>query len=214
MFLLIVDNSPVNLRLLRAQLEEEGHEIAEAANGVEALLVLEHMHMDAVISDILMPAMDGYRLCYEIRQSATRNAGVAIVLYTATYSSESDRQLAETMGADQYLFKPASTCAILAAVDEAQKKSSGRQKSRRPAERSHGIDRSGVELVHKLEVRNREMHQMQTTHLTTLSRMQELNQMLERDVAQLRAALTQFNGKVKPDDTPEDEALVLGALVL
>jgi DNA-binding response OmpR family regulator len=86
--------------------------------------------VDAVVSDILMPGMDGYRLCYEIRKSATANADVAVVLYTATYSSSSDRELAHTMGADQYLFKPASTTAILAAVKEAQRKSNRRRKSR------------------------------------------------------------------------------------
>jgi CheY-like chemotaxis protein len=130
MRLLIVDDSPLDLKLLRAQLEQQGHQIVEASNGVEALQLLEHTAVDAVVSDILMPLMDGYRLCYEIRKSATANADVAVVLYTATYSSSSDRELAETLGADDYLFKPAPIAAILDAVKEAQRKSKHRQQAR------------------------------------------------------------------------------------
>ena len=60
MNLLIVDDHPTNLRLLRAQLESEGHAVFEAHDGVDALAMLERQPVDAVISDILMPRMDGY----------------------------------------------------------------------------------------------------------------------------------------------------------
>ncbi len=69
MKLLIVDDHPINLRLLRAQLEAEGHEIEEARNGVEAIDLLRQRTFDAVISDILMPQMDSFRLCLEIRKT-------------------------------------------------------------------------------------------------------------------------------------------------
>jgi CheY-like chemotaxis protein len=130
MILLIVDDSPVHRKILRTQLETEGHEIVEATNGAEALQALEHRSVDAVISDIFMPVMGGYRLCHEIRKTSKINAGVAIVLYTATRSSSSDRQLGETMGADCYLLKPAPIAAILCAVEEARIKSTHRKNSR------------------------------------------------------------------------------------
>ena len=63
MKLLIVDDHDLNLKLLRAQLEGEGHAVLEASDGVEALEVLDRETVDGVISDILMPRMDGYRLC-------------------------------------------------------------------------------------------------------------------------------------------------------
>jgi CheY-like chemotaxis protein len=68
--LLIVDDHATNRKLLRAQLEAKGHAVFEAHDGVEALALLERQRVDAVISDILMPRMDGYRLCYEIRAHA------------------------------------------------------------------------------------------------------------------------------------------------
>src|SRR5450759_5898574 len=70
MNLLIVDDIPTSLKLLRALLEAEGHAVFEAHDGVDALDLLERQRVDAVISDILMPKMDGDRLCLEIRKRA------------------------------------------------------------------------------------------------------------------------------------------------
>jgi CheY-like chemotaxis protein len=100
--------------LLRVQLEAEGHGVVEAANGVEALQVMGHAGIDGVISDILMPSMDGFRLCQEIRKSDKFNA-LPFILYTSTYDSPGDRQLAETLWADGYVIKPAPVQAILGA---------------------------------------------------------------------------------------------------
>lgn len=78
--------------------------------------------------------MDGYRLCHEIRTSGSAAAGVPFVLYTATFNTQADRQLAATMGADCYLLKPAATPGILAALGEAQLKA--RHRSQTPYERT------------------------------------------------------------------------------
>ena len=97
--LLIVDDNPTNLRLLRAQLEAEGLDVVEAANGVEALDVLAQTTVQGVISDILMPRMDGYRLCLAVRRDP-RFGALPFVLYTSTYNSPADRDLASSAGAD------------------------------------------------------------------------------------------------------------------
>jgi PAS domain S-box-containing protein/diguanylate cyclase (GGDEF)-like protein len=110
---LIVDNHPSNVTVLRTQLEAEGCTVFVAANGVEALRVLEREHVDGVVSDILMPRMDGYRLCLEVRKSKNFGA-LPFVLYTGTYNSPADRELACTAGADAYIEKPAPIKAILA----------------------------------------------------------------------------------------------------
>src|SRR5450759_3189524 len=117
MNLLIVDDDPASLKLLRAQLEAEGHAVFEAHDGVDALSLLELQRVDAVISDVLMPRMDGYRLCHEIRKHA-RLRDLPIVLYTSSYTSPSDEKLALDLGADKYLIKPASVATIVAALHE------------------------------------------------------------------------------------------------
>ena len=179
MTLLIADDSPVNLKLLRVQLEAEGHDVMEAHDGVEALEVLNQRPVDALISDILMPRMDGYRLCREIRKSANANAGVPIVLYTATYSSASDRQLAETVGADVFLIKPAPIADILSAVNEAQSKSRQRKESSAvPSDESYVLEQYSVALVRKLEDRNTELHDALTILNVAQEHVLELNRNL------------------------------------
>jgi two-component system sensor histidine kinase/response regulator len=71
-----------------------------------------------VLSDILMPRMDGYRLCHEIRTNE-RLRDLPIVIYTSTYTSQSDESLAVSLGADRYLKKPAPFQMILTALREA-----------------------------------------------------------------------------------------------
>src|SRR5450756_1182020 len=112
MNLLIVDDQPTDLKLLRAQLEAEGHVVFEAHDGVDALALLERQRVDVVISDILMPRMDGYRLCHEIRKHA-RPHDLPIIIYSSTYTAPGDQKLTLDMGADKYLKKPASVATII-----------------------------------------------------------------------------------------------------
>src|ERR1035437_7295267 len=117
MNLLIVDDDRTSLKLLRNQLESEGHAVFEAHDGVDALALLEHQRVDAVISDVLMPRMDGYRLCHEIRKHA-RLYDLPIIIYTSTYTSLDDEKLALDVGADKYLKKPVSVETIITALHE------------------------------------------------------------------------------------------------
>src|SRR5688572_21693183 len=67
--ILIVDDRPSDRLLLRRQIEREGHQVREATNGAEALQMLGTAPVDGVVSDIIMPIMDGFRLCREIRKN-------------------------------------------------------------------------------------------------------------------------------------------------
>ena len=77
MNILIVDDIVEHQKLLGAILESEGHTVTQAANGIEAVAILESMGVDAVISDIFKPRMDGYRFCCEVR--AQRKASSSAV---------------------------------------------------------------------------------------------------------------------------------------
>jgi signal transduction histidine kinase len=191
---LVVDDHLSNRKLLRIQLEAVGNVVLEAANGCDALAVLGNDPVDAVISDILMPVMDGYRLCHEIRKSGSAAAGVPLILYTATFNTDADRKLAATVGADGYLLKPATTATILAALAAAQLKASHRSLS--PAPRVHDtnvLELYNAALVRKLEERNGELQQtvgdLQAAHEQIL----ELNLNLETRVSQRTAALNAAN---------------------
>jgi CheY-like chemotaxis protein len=107
MNVLIVDDVATNRKLLRAVLEAEQMTVFEDVDGVDALAVLEHENIDAVISDILMPRMDGYRFCYEVR-SNKRLRHLPFIIYTSTYTSPSDEKLSLELGADTFIKKPAT----------------------------------------------------------------------------------------------------------
>jgi CheY-like chemotaxis protein len=117
MNILIVDDIGTNRKLLRVTLESEGHATLEASDGIEALQILAREIVHAVISDVLMPNMDGFRLCHEIRQNERLRA-LPFIIYTSTYTSRDDVKLGETLGADKYLMKPAPAEAVLRALKE------------------------------------------------------------------------------------------------
>jgi PAS domain S-box-containing protein len=117
MKVLIVDDTATNRRLLRAVLEAENFAVAEASDGVEALAVLDREAVDAIISDILMPNMDGYRFCEEVRRS-DRFHHLPFIIYTSTYNSPADEVLAIRFGADKYIKKPAPIKELTAALAE------------------------------------------------------------------------------------------------
>jgi len=117
MKVMIVDDNETNRKLLRVNLEGEGLETCEAQDGVEALEKLEKEGADVIISDILMPRMDGYRLCQEVRRSKDLS-GTPFIFYTSTYTSLGDEKLAMDCGADRYIKKPAPLSVIMMAVLE------------------------------------------------------------------------------------------------
>ncbi|MBV9997570.1 MAG: response regulator [Verrucomicrobia bacterium] len=118
MNVLVVDDNATDRKLLRAVLEPEGYRVIEAPDGRAALEMLERQPADAIFCDLLMPNVDGYRLCREIRQDE-RWRHVALLIYTATYTSPGDEKLAFELGADAYLRKPASAAALLDALHAA-----------------------------------------------------------------------------------------------
>ncbi|MEW6753425.1 MAG: response regulator, partial [Candidatus Latescibacterota bacterium] len=113
--ILVVDDHASNRKLLRVTLEAEGFAVVEASDGVEALALLGQHGVDAIVSDILMPRMDGFRLCSQVRHSP-RFGHLPLLIYTATYLSPSDEKLARQMGADEYLRKPVPTRELVEAL--------------------------------------------------------------------------------------------------
>jgi signal transduction histidine kinase len=195
--LLIADDSPSNLNLLRAILESEGHHVVEAANGVDALAILEREPQDAVISDILMPSMDGFRLCHEIRKSAKSFSNIPLILYTATYDSPSDRALADTVGADAYILKPAPVAVLIGAVQEALQKAKTRPPIKAEIDETYVLENYNAALVNKLETRNAEVQEALAKLQTAHEHIVELNQLLETRVAQRTAALDAANKELE-----------------
>jgi PAS domain S-box-containing protein len=105
MRILIVDDNKDSREILKKTLEAEGYEVFTAANGVEAMRVARETTPDIFISDILMPGMDGFRLCYEVKRN-DRFRNKPFVFYTATYVEPEDERLAMDLGASRFITKP------------------------------------------------------------------------------------------------------------
>jgi PAS domain S-box-containing protein len=117
---LIVEDKVENAYYLRALLEGHGWKVESARNGAEALVKAQQAPPDIVISDLLMPVMDGYTLLRHWKKD-DRLKRVPFIVYTATYTDAEDEALALELGADAFVLKPTEPEDFLARVREVQR---------------------------------------------------------------------------------------------
>ena len=112
----IVDDDPDILMLLRRVLEKAGHAVVSSESSQQALKEIPGERPDCVISDLMMPEMDGFELCRELRRRPELGAMKIIVLSAKSY--DFDRRRARELGADGYIVKPIRAETLLAEIDE------------------------------------------------------------------------------------------------
>ena len=114
---LIVDDKEDNLYLLCSLLQGNGYEVDEARHGADALSIARKNPPDVIISDILMPVMDGFALCREWKKDE-RLKLIPFIFYTATYTDARDKEFALGLGAARFIIKPEEPDVVMAAIRE------------------------------------------------------------------------------------------------
>jgi len=105
MKILIVDDHEEDRYMLETLLRGHGYEVESAADGVEALEKISQNGFDMIITDILMPRMDGFQFCRKVKESEGLKK-IALVFYTSTYTDPKDEEFALNLGAEKFIIKP------------------------------------------------------------------------------------------------------------
>ncbi|MFC7274895.1 response regulator [Paractinoplanes rhizophilus] len=117
---LVVDDVAANRELMAMLLGYRGHEVIEACDGADALALAQSRHPDVVVSDVLMPGIDGLELVHRLRSAPDEQAAHApVIFYTANYLEPETRPIAEACGVSQVVLRSADPRELLEAVDVA-----------------------------------------------------------------------------------------------
>ena len=191
---LIVDDRQDNLYLLRALLQARGWEVEEAADGAAALEQARRVAPDIVVSDLLMPVMDGYTLLRHW-QADEALRGIPFVVYTATYTEPQDERLALDLGAAAFAIKPQEPDHLAALLDGVL--------ANRPAAPAAGPPAAPADegqlrqysevLVRKLEKRTAQLEEANRRLEADLAARREAEQALRKSETDLRLAQARAN---------------------
>ena len=109
---LVVEDDAATARIIQARLEMEGLKVFVAPNGVEGLEILRQHEIDLITTDLMMPAMNGFRLVQEIRDLPPPKGRVPILLISSN-QNEQDMVRCLAAGADDYITKPISAQVLM-----------------------------------------------------------------------------------------------------
>ena len=120
---LIVDDQKENRYMLDVVLAGRGYEVVTAENGAEALKKAKELRPDLIVTDILMPVMDGFALCRQCKSDPGLK-DIPLIFYTATYTTPEDEKFALGLGADKFIVKPQEPDFLVRAVEDVLEESS------------------------------------------------------------------------------------------
>jgi PAS domain S-box-containing protein len=184
---LVVDDNEDNRYFLCVLLQGYGYEVFTAAHGAEALEIARQNPPNLIISDILMPVMDGFSLCREWKKDAVMTR-IPFIFYTATYTDERDRKFALDLGADRFVVKPEEPDTLMTIIRETVEKSQNNNPvaPHQLADETEYYREYNTALIRKLEDK--------------MVQLEETNRILENDIAERKRteeALRLAHGRIQ-----------------
>jgi PAS domain S-box-containing protein len=180
---LIVDDREENRHLLDTLLKSNGYAVESARHGAEALDKARQNPPQLIISDLLMPRMDGYTLLRQCKADDLLKQ-IPFVVYTATYTDYKDKQLALSLGADAFILKPAEPADFIARINQVIAAAGKKIAVQMPA--SAAPIRIPIAIPEEEEAKNLRLYSEVLIHKLE-DKMEELdkaNRELQRDVAE------------------------------
>lgn len=113
--ILVVDDDTILRMALTRYLEKRGYLVQDVGSGIEALSIFEQDPPDLVVSDVMMPEMDGFEFCRRLR--ATRSGQLVPFIFLSSKGEVEDRVRGHSIGADDYLIKPFEPRELLAKIE-------------------------------------------------------------------------------------------------
>jgi PAS domain S-box-containing protein/putative nucleotidyltransferase with HDIG domain len=159
MKVLVVDDSEDNLNIFSTILERKGYEVTTASNGQDALDILSKTPVDLILSDILMPVMDGFSLLRECRSSA-RLRKIPFVFITGAFLDKKDEDLAFELGVSSFVRKPVGPDELIQAVETAIATKKTKKRIGKPSAAKEAIDKQfSSRIMEKLKARMQELEE-------------------------------------------------------
>jgi len=186
---LIVDDEPLVRQTMELELKRAGYEVMIAADGKEALLAIQKKVPDLIISDIMMPTLDGYAFCRKVKDNP-RTRTVPF-LFLSAKSSREDRIKGYLLGAHRYITKPTSKQDLLRAVDVRLKDASLAQGLMRQRSRLIKGDLTTVSVLSLMEF----FYVGRWTGKLTLSKGEEQGEIVFKDAEVAGARLGRLHGE-------------------
>ena len=203
MKILIVDDYVESLYLLETLLKNKGYDVVLATNGKEALEKLQTERVEMIISDILMPVMDGFQLCREVKRD-DKFQNIPFVFYTATYTDEKDEDLALQLGAVKFIRKPIELKEFNEIIEDVIKETKeGKRRPKKPLleDEKKLLKLYNEKLIKKLEKKSLDLEKEIAEHKRTEQELVKYREFLEELVQKRTKELTAVNEELQLEIT-------------
>ncbi|HJV35744.1 hybrid sensor histidine kinase/response regulator [Geomonas sp.] len=200
MKILIVDDDENSRVFLERALLKQGYRVESVANGVQALARADHSPPQLIISDILMPELDGFELCRRVKTD-DRLRGIPFVFYSATYIAADDRRLAMKLGASRFLIKPMELDDFLRMIRDVIRE---HQKKQLPVPDAPLAERCELNRM-QMESLSRKLDQK----VLELRRERGAREKAEQEYSDLKSSVKQLVAQAVAEERRRDDQLII-----